>query len=85
MAMPAGVVGKLVSLGFTTDMLEGAGEASSKIGYQLGLPPEQRDVNELTDGIAELSMSAPFAVAAGYHTAPKWLKDIQITSGDARR
>lgn len=58
---------KLVALGFSAQMIAGAGQAATDLGSELGKKPEDRDMDKLTTAVSELSQTALFAPLAAKH------------------
>lgn len=66
-ALPEGIAQRLVSLGFSADMLHGGVDAANQIGEELGKNPEDRDMDKLTSAVAGLVQSGAFSPLAGAH------------------
>lgn len=63
----AGLLGRLVSLGFSADMIAGAADASKQLGEEMGKAPEDRDADKVTSAVSSLIQSGAFAPLAGAH------------------
>lgn len=74
--MPEGALGRLVSVGFSADMVHAAGDASTQLGEEMGKPPEARDPDKITSAVASLVQSGAFAPLAGNHAVPVKAKVI---------
>lgn len=55
---------KLAALGFSAQMISGAGKAATELGTELGKEPQNRDMDKLTSAISDLSQTALFAPLA---------------------
>ncbi len=69
-------IGKLVSLGFTADMLRQAPEQARMLGEEMGKPPADRDMDKLTTAVSGLVQTAAFAPMTALHGAGEHITEL---------
>ena len=60
---------RLIALGFSADMIKGAGDAAKTLGTEMGKNPEDRDQDKITSALSDLSQSVLFAPLTAAHGA----------------
>ena len=65
--MPEGVVGRLVALGFTADMIRSAGAAGTALGEEMGKPAKDRDMDKVTGALSELTTAGVLSPLMASH------------------
>jgi hypothetical protein len=76
--MPGGALGRLISLGFSADMIHGGGQAATALGEELGKNPADRDMDKVTGAVASLVQSGAFAPLAGKHGSNKQIATLEL-------